>query len=287
MSERLNAEFGLGDALRIERHNDLLSGLVKTRLCEAQFYMHGAHIVRFQPAGQRDLLFVSRDAVYDGGKAIRGGIPICFPWFGPHKTDASAPSHGLVRTRCWKIKTTKMIGEAVEVVLHTQVDDLDASFRMLFDDALHVELSVVNRAPEAVSYETALHSYFSVSDIRQVEVLGLEGVTFLDQLTGAQQSESHPIRFTAETDRIYRPSAHCVTLRDPGWEREILVEKSNSQSTVVWNPWIDKAARTADFGDDEWPLMCCIETANILPHGTTLGSGEAGSIGATHRVLSV
>jgi glucose-6-phosphate 1-epimerase len=134
---------------------------------------------------------------------------------------------------------------------------------------------VENRDATPFTYEAALHTYFHVSDAREVEVTGLEGVEFIDKVDAGtrKQQGAEPLRFTGETDRVFVQTTAPVTLHDPGMKRRIVVEKTGSLTTVVWNPWIAKSAAMADFGDDEWPGMVCIETANAGENAVTLAPG--------------
>ena len=129
---------------------------------------------------------------------------------------------------------------------------------------------------QAESFEDALHTYFSISDIRKVHITGLENCAYVDKMDGAaiKPAAKSAIEFTQETDRIYFDSIEPCVLHDTGWSRRIIVSKSGSRSTIVWNPWIDKAVRMPDFGDDEWPGMVCIETANVGANAIQLQPGE-------------
>ena len=147
-------------------------------------------------------------------------------------------------------------------------------------------LRVENTTDDEVAFELALHSYFELSDCRHVEISGLESVPFLDQLTGINEtSAGKPIRFTGETDRIYEPSRESIVIHDPKKLRRIEVTRTNSNSTVVWNPWIAKAARMGDFGDEEWQRMCCVETANVRSHQVRLQPRESHTTTAIHRIV--
>lgn len=276
MLDQLNAEFAIDDAIHFEKHSSgLIQGKIATEVCQGSFFLLGGHVAEYGLKDKRPILFLSDEANYEIGKAIRGGVPICFPWFGPHKTDDSQPAHGLVRTEEWNVQSTSFDGQSVSIALGFQLGQLNLNYKIEFGPALSMALEVANSGP-ATTYELALHTYFSVSDVTQVQIGGLESVDFLDQLTGeTQMASGQPIQFTEETDRIYHGAVKSLELVDPGWQRTILVEPINSQSTVVWNPWVAKAKRMPDFGDQEYPHMCCIETANISPNQVALDSGAS------------
>lgn len=263
-----------GDA----RHTEQIEahGLKALRLTasgsEALVYLHGAHLASFRTSEHGELLWTSERAVYAPGKAIRGGVPLCFPWFGPHPTQSYLPAHGFARTREFRFEGSEMRGDNVvaELSLSSTEDTLPlfphgftARLRLTVGRELSVAFEVENTGANAFDYELALHTYLGVSDVRNVEVSGLADAIYDDKVSGerALRQGREPLRFTGETDRVYDSSAR-VTVLDLARKRRLVIDKTCSATTVVWNPWIDKAKRMADFGDDEWPGMLCIEAAN-------------------------
>ena len=258
----------------------------------AEVYVHGAHVTHFQPRGAaQPVLWMSKSSVFKPDKAIRGGVPICFPWFGPKADDPNAPAHGFARTREWALESMQ------PNVMTFQLKSDDATKRwwnaefvaryiVSVSDELSIQLTVQNLGRERARYEAALHSYFMVGDIRRTEVRGLEGASYVDRLQPGKTftQDDKPIRFTAETDRTYINTNAIATIVDAVLKRRIINRKINSNSTVVWNPWIDKAKAMADFGDDEWPGMLCIETANVGPNAVELEPGQSHAMTA---VISV
>lgn len=281
-------DFAIADRLTFEAGDGgLVRGVIRTDLCEAEFYLHGAHVTHFQPTGNQPLLFLSPSAVFSDDKAIRGGVPICFPWFGSHPTDHSQPSHGLARTRPWHLVKTWEEGPAIGVELQLDLGDTKALYRMRFADALKLELEVQNLQDEATTCEVALHTYLPLGDITQVQIEGLEGQPFLDQLSGQQLEPTHTaIRFDRETDRIYHGSVPEIRLVDEAWQRTVRIQPDDSKSTVVWNPWIEKSQRMSDLGDDDYLGFCCIETANIAPNHMQVPGHESKSVGVTLSVVN-
>jgi glucose-6-phosphate 1-epimerase len=237
---------------------------VSTRAATAKLYLQGAHLTHYQPVGSAPVLFTSAHSLYQFGKAIRGGVPIVFPWFGPHPTDPKQAAHGWARTSVWTVEEVGVeVSDTATVSLSLAVDPFSLRFTIRAGASLEMALEVHNTGGAAVRFEEALHTYLSVADVRQVRVEGLDGREYLDKVDGGlRKTQSGPITVTGETDRVYLDTPDTVTVYDPAGGRRIVVSKENSATTVVWNPWVDRAKRLADFGDDEWPSMICIETAN-------------------------
>ncbi len=253
--------------------------VIDTELCRGSIFLHGAHVAAFQPQGQREVLWLSRESQYATDKPIRGGVPICFPWFANLASDPSAPTHGYARLRDWELVDTIVNSDgSLRVELATEIDQYQLRFAAEFGSlllmTLTVELSTQAKSP--ATFEEALHTYLAVSDIHSVHITGLESRSYIDKLAqGQQQSASRSaIRFDGECDRVYLDTEDTCILHDPGWARTIAVKKRNSRSTIVWNPWIAKSQRMTDFGDDEWPGMVCIETANVGEHAIRIEPGQ-------------
>lgn len=272
----------LGDARHTEQIDAHGLKAVRLRACgsEALVYLHGAHVASFRTAEHGELLWVSEKAVYAAGKAIRGGVPICFPWFGAHASDSKLPAHGFARTREFRFEGSELHGDTLVAVFSLASQDVapelfqgafTARLRVSVGRELSLAFEVENTSEQAFAYELALHTYLGVSDVRQVQVLGLAGASYDDKVSGARAvvEGDAPLRFGGETDRVYTSTGR-VTVDDPGRKRRLIVDKTSSSTTVVWNPWIEKAQRMADFGDDEWPSMLCIEAANVSPHAIRL-----------------
>ncbi len=274
----LNERFGFDGGVTFHRDTSGLAlGKVKTKRCEGAFFLHGAHVSHFQPSStSAPVLFQSEKAWYEEGKPIRGGIPICFPWFGPHPHDSSLPAHGLARIRPWELKNAKRFDETVELLLTTDFSGWELHYQITFGESLHTGLQVFNRADEERTFEVALHTYFSLANVHEARIRGLEQTPFLNQLTKTEHpATGEPIVFTEETDRIYDGAIRAVAIEDGGNQRVLELLPRHSQSTVVWNPWIAKSKRMPDFGDQEYLSMCCVETANIGKRAVSLKPGES------------
>ncbi len=260
---------------------------------EALVYLQGVHVAHFQPKGERPVLWMSAESRFEAGKPIRGGVPICFPWFGPRAGSPEAPLHGFARILPWTAgPVTREADGSLRAVLDLPADaaarggfpgELSLSLAVTVGRSLKMELTARNVTRAAVTFEEALHSYFAVSDVRQVRVRGLEGVPYVDKTAAMARKPGtgEAIAIAAETDRVYLGASGPVTIEDPGWRRRIVVGKTGSETTVVWNPWVAKAKAMADFGDEEWTGMVCVETANAMDDAVTLAPGAAHVMTAT------
>ncbi len=262
----------------------------------ARLYMDGAHVAQFQPAGAEPLLFLSRASKLVPGSAIRGGVPVCFPWFGPKAGDPAAKMHGFARTMDWSLESTAqesddsvtlvLLLESFDFTRERWPHDFTVRHRVNVGAALRMSLEVHNPASSPCTFEAALHTYLAVADVREVRITGLEGASYLDKTDGMKVKTlgGEPLRIEAETDRVFPDHRGACTIDDRAGGRRIVVEKSGSDTTVVWNPWIAKAAAMEDFGDDEWPRMLCIETANTGADSVTLAPGATHTMTATVRL---
>ncbi len=279
---QLNDRFAIDDQLRFELHSSgLVQGRINTDSCTGSFFLLGGHIAEFQPKSQQQpVLFMSQAAWFEIGKPIRGGIPICFPWFGSNKRDASLPAHGLVRTALWEVVESKLTSNGLAITLGFRVAPHRVTLTVVFGKVLDVTFTAHNESAEDQVCEVALHTYLELGDSRNASVSGLERNEFRDQLTGEIQPPSEsPIRFTQETDRVYFASVPLLTIDDAANSRRVMIKPRNSLSTVVWNPWIAKSQRMPDFGDQEFERMCCVETANVAPNAWVVGAGKSQTIG--------
>lgn len=269
--------------------------VVDTPACAGEIYLHGAHVTGWHPRGEAPVLWLSGHSVFEPGRPIRGGIPICFPWFGPHAADTSRPPHGFVRLAAWSLKRVTREGDAITAVLslpvaaaHEPLWPHAVALRLeaCFGRELAVAFTVDNLGATACPVAEALHTYIAVGDIRQVTLEGLAGVGYVDKVQGGKRAVQGdgPLAFEGETDRPYLGTASAVTIVDPVRARRIVVEKEGSRTTVVWNPWIAKARAMPDFGDDEWPEMVCVEAANALDNAYVLAPGASHTLRTRLRV---
>lgn len=277
----------------VEGQGGLPALRVNTAACTGEVYLHGAHVTEWTPAGAEPVLWMSEKSGFAAGTPIRGGVPICAPWFGPGKSGDLAPAHGWFRTSVWSLASASAEGDDVTLVFTLDGRDADvpegasravrAEYSVRFGSSLGLELTVTS--DDELDLEEALHTYLAVSDITQVSVEGLEGTRYVDKAPGgrAVNAQQGALKFMRETDRVYAHDG-SATVHDPGKGRRIVLEKHGSGSTVVWNPWSAKAAAMADFGDDEWPGMMCLEVANALAKSVPLAAGESHTMRATYSL---
>ena len=242
--------------------------------CRAQVALHGAHVMSWCPTGQEEVLYLSPEAVYREGKAIRGGIPVCWPWFNAHPSDPDLPSHGLVRNQFWKLESTDANDEGVVAKLRRTTEHWTVVATIQMGSSLEVAIESTNLGDDQLLVSGALHSYFRVGDVRQIIIKGLEDTDYLD--TVGQHTDRHQtgvIEIDREVDRYY-DSIAAVRLEDPLKERVILIDKKNSPSTVVWNPWIEKAAALGDLPNEDYLAFACVETAVTNDRAVALSKGE-------------
>ncbi|MCF6257587.1 MAG: D-hexose-6-phosphate mutarotase [Gammaproteobacteria bacterium] len=289
--EALNAQFALADQLRFQTgENGLPRVQITNRLATAEVYLHGGHITAFQPQGSEPVLWMSPLAQFQHDKAIRGGVPIIWPWFGPHAIDKHKPQHGFARTMEWRVSATKALPDG-STQLQLQLNDtpvthalwphaFELSLSITVGTELNIELTSRNTGEKTFTAGGALHSYFAVGDVRKIHIDGLLGRHYIDQLDGnriKQQSDAVYIR--EEVDRIYFDTEDTCTegicaIFDAQLLRQIYIKRNGSHSTVVWNPWKDKARAMTDFPDDGYQQMVCIETANAVDDVRHLAPGE-------------
>jgi glucose-6-phosphate 1-epimerase len=250
--------------------------------CKARVALHGAHVMEWQPIGHGPVLYCSPTAVLREGKAIRGGIPVCWPWFNAHPTDSTKPAHGVARSRFWQLTGCRDEGESVELRFELKADDAtraiwDHDFHAIVEvrlgAELHVSLTSQNTGDTAFTETGALHTYLSVAEISHVEATGLEGATFVETAGGRRDTavQGGAVRIEGEVDRIYS-STNTVAVRDG--TRTIFVHKHGSASTVVWNPGSEKAAKLGDMPADDYRRFLCVEAANAPGAEVTVAPGQ-------------
>ena len=291
--ELLNRRFAIPGVVRASTGNGGLAKLcVTAALSSSEIYLHGAQVTSWQPAGGEDAIFLSEHSQWQDGRAIRGGIPICFPWFRAKADDPQAPSHGFVRIREWQLDSvTANQDGSVAVACSTESDDSTRRwwpyefrlvYRLTIGQDLRLELTATNAGSTPFVFEEALHTYFRVGAAQSVRVHGLDQVTYFDNADGNREKvQRGDIVFAAATDNAYVNTKGAVELIDPILHRTIRTEKENSGTTVVWNPWQRGAAALSDLGNDEWARMTCVEACNILGSEVLLAPGQQHTMRAT------
>ncbi len=294
--ETLNTQFALDGHIHFQAgEGGLPVAIVSNGLASAAIYLHGGHITAFQPQSNEPVLWMSPLAQFKSDKAIRGGVPVIWPWFGPHVTDSDRPQHGFARTIEWQVQATKALADG-STQLQLGLSDT-AETRTLWPFAfelnltitagaeLHIELTSHNTGEQPFTAGAALHSYFEVGDVSQMFVEGLQGCHYIDQLVGNQlKQQNDGVRIAQEVDRIYVDTEASCVIHDALLSRQIHIKKTGSRSTVVWNPWREKAQAMADFSDEGYQQMLCIETANAADDVRQLAPGETHTLSQTISV---
>lgn len=259
---------------------------VKNRVGSARISLYGGHVLSYAPAGERPVLWMSSKSHFEPGKAIRGGVPVCWPWFGP-SDQPGLPAHGFVRTAMWQFRTVrKLAGDATQIVLtldDTRCDPALCTMKFHLElsvtvgKILELELRAVNTGKSPEKYQAALHTYFDVSEAEKISIHGLDSLQYTDkapEFAGTTAIQYGDLEIDREIDRVFCPAPEGVTISDPVYRRTIRVEKCGSRSTVIWNPWIAKSRAMADFGDNEYHRMVCVECANVFEDTRTVLPGE-------------
>ena len=271
-----------GRVTLLEGNGELPKIEVTTDCSSAEIYLHGAHVTDFQKKGESPLLFTSQFSRFKQGQAIRGGIPIIFPWFGAREGE---PSHGFARISDWALHEATALPEGgvtlrfslPETAENATWPAFTANYVVRVTDVLELELIITNAAADQpFSFESCLHTYFAVGDVSAVSVTGLNGTTYLDRTENLQKVEaSEAFKINTEVDRTFLDTDGPVEIIDSKLRRKIRIEKENSLSTVVWNPWSAKSQQMPDFGNEEYKRMICIESGNVAKNRTVLAPGRS------------
>jgi len=286
-AQQLNAQFGIDGQLSFrEDASGLIVAEISNTQATASLCLQGAHLMTWQPKSQPvPVVWLSRDAKLAAGKSIRGGVPVCWPWFGAHASEPGFPAHGFARTAPWRvIESGTEPNGSTRLTLRLMEDekarvqwphDSRLELTVSVGEALHMELSTENTGESDFVISEALHTYFQISDIGAMHIIGLAGCDYWDKVGGSKlKNQDGTIRFAGETDRVYiNTAAECV-IEDDKLKRRIRVVKSGSLSTVVWTPWTEKANKIGDLGQpDGWREMVCVESANAIENSVKIAAG--------------
>jgi len=288
LPNELNAEFGIPGVLAFERgRGGLVFAKVSTPAAEAEICLYGGHVTSFVPVGERPVIWLSPEAIYREGKAIRGGIPICWPWFSAHPSDPEQPSHGVARISEWEVSGAARLDDETLQLRLSLPGEHGCELAVTVSRRLSLELKTTNRSVGPMLFSAALHSYFQLGNIAEAKLEGLDGVAYLDDVdagaSGTKVQEGE-IVIDREVDRRYLGTTADVLIHDASLGRTIRVAKTGSATTVVWNPWSNRAAQLEDMPDDGYTTMLCVEAANVGPDEITLAPGESQVIGTTISV---
>ena len=272
--ETLNEKHGLAGKVKFYKgKGGLPTVAVNTKIASADISLYGAHALSFIPAKQKDILWISEKSLFEEGKAIRGGIPLCFPWFGPHPADKTKPQHGFARLQYWDVINVKEINDDtidIELCLQQSAASLQlwpyhftATAKFIIGKSLELKLTVANTGNETFEYSDALHTYFNISNIDSIAVEGLQSATYYEAFgTDLKTQQSQLLYFNTETNRRYvNTAANCI-IHDKEYDRKISVEKTGSKVTVVWNPAEATTKTIGDIVPDGYKKFICVEPAN-------------------------
>lgn len=283
LDEKFSIEGELGFA---ELEEDLVFITVSNKFADADICLYGAHVTSFKPRNSMEILWMSPDSSFEEGTPIRGGIPVCFPWFGPHKTDQDKPQHGFARLMYWDVLETSTLPSG-ETLVRLQLcsseetkayweHDFCAEMQIVVGTVLNVTLKITNTSEVPFEYTCALHSYFSLSAIENLSIEGLEGVSYFNQLTGEKDVQKEFFLHIQEPlTRHYLGTETPVVIEDNAFNRRIKVDKSGSKVTTVWNPGEETCAKIGDLPDDAWETFVCVEATNAFDYPVQLASGKS------------
>jgi glucose-6-phosphate 1-epimerase len=299
-AHQLNTQFGIKGQLEFrEDTSGLVVAEIRNKQASASLCLQGAHLMTWKPKSQPvPVIWLSRDAKLAAGKSIRGGAPVCWPWFGPHASESGFPGHGYARTVPWQVVgsgaepngethlTLRLVDSEKTRMQWPHACTLDLA--VIVGETLRMELTTENTGASDFEIGEALHTYFQIGDIGAVRVKGLEGCEYWDKVGGsALKKQVGAISFSGETDRVYINTAAGCVIEDDKLKRRIHVAKSGSLSTVVWTPWTDKANKMGDMGQpDGWREMVCVETVNALENVVKIAAGRRHTMKVEYRAES-
>jgi len=290
--EELNGKYGLSGALKFgPGPGGLTVATVRAAEGTATIALYGGHVLGFEPKGEQPVLWLSPRARFAAGTPIRGGVPICWPWFSTHPSDPSKPFHGFARISDWTVLASGR-DDGGRVWLRLGLSETPATrahwphrfglrYTVMVGRELGLELAVCNPAKAPYTYTAALHTYFAVSNVEAVSVAGLDGAEYFDKTEAqARKRQQGPVTIRGEVDRLYvQTESECV-IDDPGWQRRIRVAKWGSRTSVVWNPGAKRAVELTDIGEDVYRDMLCVETVNAAEDVVTVKPGEGPRLAA-------
>jgi len=280
---QLNQQFGIRDQLQFSQDDNGFVMINITNQCaKARISTYAGQIISYQPNGEaEDLFFLSDKALYQQGKSIRGGVPICWPWFGDDTSGFDKPSHGFVRNQQWQVLSTETLEDGrTSVTLATTETDLtrqlwhyefNLELNIIIGSTLEMTLKTKNTGKQFFTITQALHSYFKVSDVSNVLIKGLVGKPYIDKLDSfAIKQQTDDIQICHEIDRIYQKSPKQISLTDSGFNRTITITSYGSDTTVVWNPWSTSIKNIVDLDQESYRNFVCVETANVFTDSLTI-----------------
>lgn len=280
---------------RIDDPNGIPAVVIHNPHGQAKISLLGANLISWIPTNEKPVIWLSEQARFEVGKSIRGGIPICWPWFGAHTSESSYPAHGFARTELWEISNMQTLennSTRVSFILPAShgskahwPHNSKLEYHITVGETLQLELVTHHLDSQTINLTQALHTYFQVSDVRAVTLHGLENKTYLDKLHNFEAfKQKTNISFDAEIDRIYLDTSDECIIEDPGFQRRIHIRKQGSHSTVVWNPWENTAAKMGDLGENGYLNMLCVESSNAANDIIVLKEGDEHRLWVEYKV---
>jgi D-hexose-6-phosphate mutarotase len=281
--DKLNEQFSIENTVDIKQNlqSELLYIEINNQYANAIIQLQGAHLTAWTPSNHKPVIWLSTATKFTPGKSIRGGIPVCWPWFGAHATQSNFPAHGFARTVLWEIESIIAVDSGkTQVTLRLSKDNIPekqwpftTTVHCIFTigKELEIELLTVNKGEEDIVLGEALHTYFNVSDVRTILIEGLTDCDYLDKLDDfTNKTQSGTLAIKSEVDRIYLATDQTCIIEDIGFNRRITVSKKGSLSTIVWNPWVETANKMGDLGENGYLNMICVESGNAAQDVATV-----------------
>ncbi|GKS69059.1 glucose-6-phosphate 1-epimerase [Nitrosomonas sp. PY1] len=297
--EQLNNQYKITDQLEIIAGKGGLPMIrIRSTKAQALISIYAGQVLSFQPNGESDdVMFLSSKAYYQDSKAIKGGAPICWPWFGADPEGKGRPGHGFVRNRLWNVVATEALGNG-DIKITLGLDDTPET-QVIWPHAFSLRLEIIvgnsltltlithNTGKEKFSITQAFHTYFKVGDIAQAKVLGLEGCDYIDKAGGgsAQKHQSGAVTIESEVDRIYLNVGNILTINDSALQRRIQITSQSSKTAVVWNPWEKIAKDMADLEDTDYQRLLCVETTNAANDIVDVAPGGKCQLIANYQII--
>jgi glucose-6-phosphate 1-epimerase len=299
----LNTQFAIANQLSFGQGNgDWPFIQIHNAHARATISLYGGQVLGFHPHHTTDdLMFLSERAFYEQGKAIKGGAPICWPWFGADTSGMNRGAHGFARNQLWRVVSTRELADdgATEVVLALNpspkslelwAHTFELTSTITVGKTLKIALVTCNTSDTPMHLTQAIHTYFKVGDIGQTQVLGLENTQYIDNAVGGNREikpQMGAIDFTQEVDRIYTHTPPIMQIVDAAWQRNIQIQAIGSHSTVVWNPWVEIAKKSADLNDGDYQKFVCVETANAADDCVQIAPNASHTLSAEYSITSL
>jgi glucose-6-phosphate 1-epimerase len=297
--QQLGNDYGITNQLEIRAGQGGFPLIrISNRSANALISIYGAQVLSFQPLDQaEDLLFLSEQSDYKENKAIRGGIPVCWPWFGPDPKGLQRPNHGFVRNNMWRLVKTEAVSDSetkVSLLFDEglkQENTWRQEFKLLLEvtvgTSLRLKLTTFNTGDKPFSITQAFHCYFRIGQIQEVTVEGLQGCDYFDKLEqGTQKTQSDILSVSQEVDNVYTQVTKDLTIVDPVLKRRILISAPNTSTAVVWNPWSKTSQAMSDLADTDYLQFICVEAGNIAFDLIQIQSGSQYSLLADYRIVA-